>query len=228
MTLLTSKKMYPEFLSFFGNTVFHETSPLFDSRIAFHTDLYFMKFSEEIIIAAPEMRITIEKNPIFNKYTVIFGSENPSSPYPNDVKYNAFTVGNRLFCNTKHTDPVILETAKAKNYEIIHINQGYAKCSAIPLSNEAIITSDTGIFKKATECGIDALLVGNTDVALDGFPNGFIGGTCAVSEKEIFFSGNIDAHRDGEKIRGFAKKHGKEIRHIPTRPLYDFGSPILL
>ena len=227
MTLLTSKKMYPEFLHFFENAVFHGISPLFDAKIAFHTDLYFMKFSEEIIVAAPEMRTTIEKNPIFENYTVLFG-ESPSSPYPSDVKYNAFTVGNRLFCNTKHTDPIILETARAKNYEIIHINQGYAKCSAIPLSNETVITSDIGICKKAREHGIDALLVGNDGVLLDGFPNGFIGGTCAVSESEIFFSGNIDAHPNGEQIRAFAKKHGKKVSHIPTLPLYDFGSPILL
>ena len=228
MTLLTSKKIYPEFLRFFDDVIFHDISQTADPRISFHTDIYFMQFSDEIIITSPSAQKTTENSPVFQKYTVICGDTEPCAQYPNDVKYNAFTVGKMLFCSTTFIDPEILRTAQKENYEIVHVNQGYAKCSTVPLSDCAIITSDKGIHKKASARGIDSLLVENGGVKLSGFPNGFIGGACAVSGNDVYFTGNLDESSNCEQIREFLKKHGKTLHHLPERPLFDFGSPMIL
>ena len=57
--------------------------------------------------------------------------------------------------------------------------------------------------------GIDTLLISEGHVDLPGYSYGFIGGASAkISSNEVFFFGNIEAHRNYNEIHEFLKKHG--------------------
>ncbi len=149
--------------------------------------------------------------------------------YPYCVMLNAAVVGINVFCNTKYTDKYLIGSLLAHNYNIIHVNQGYAKCSTAIVSYNAIITSDKGIASAAKSCGIDVLLISPRGIYLCEKYEGFIGGASVnLSKNKILFIGNIDLHTDGEKIRDFCLAHHVTpeclCRHLP---LTDIGGAVL-
>jgi len=69
--------------------------------------------------------------------------------YPASVYYNAARVGNIVFHNTKYTDKILRENFSKMGIELVHINQGYAKCAISVVNENSIITMDRGIAKVA-------------------------------------------------------------------------------
>lgn len=193
--------------------------PFVDGKTSYHADLSLCILGKTIV-CAPSAYEFLKK---ISCYTVIKGDSEPCEPYPNDILYNAAVVGKFIFCRADKTDKILLETAEKCGYRIVNVNQGYAGCSTLPVTESALITSDSGIYSAALKVGIDALSVSNDGVLLDGYPHGFIGGTGGLFENKLVFCGDISAHRDFEKIKIFCEKHSVEIYFTPE-PLYDFGS----
>lgn len=135
---------------------------------------------------------------------------------------NICILGENVICNTKTAYKPALEMLKDK--KIIHTNQRYAKCCCAVISENAVITSDNGIYKICVANQIDVLKISVGDILLDGYAYGFIGGCCGLIAKDtLVFSGNVGLHRDFENMRDFARNHHVELYSLTNEKLYDIG-----
>ncbi|MBQ5663539.1 MAG: hypothetical protein IIV19_03795 [Bacteroidaceae bacterium] len=201
-------------------------NPDIQDEICNHIDLLAFTFPEGIIVI--DECIAGEIVPFLTDYKIIVCSD-IKSPYPNDVKLNAAIVGKRLICNTKHIHPVILDKAQELGYEVIHTNQGYAKCNICVLTCDAVITSDAGICETLKEHGVDVLKISEGNIQLSESHYGFIGGASAkIYDDVVYFSGDFTAHPDYIKISSFLQKHKIKAVYNDKRPLRDFGGIISL
>jgi hypothetical protein len=120
-----------------------------------------------------------------------------SSPYPNDVRLNALILGDNAIVNQLTIGKEILDYIISKNYRIISVKQGYAKCSTVVIDENSIITSDNGIARAAEQAGIEVLKITEGFIRLKDFEYGFIGGACGkISKNKIAFCGRIQDHPD--------------------------------
>jgi SAM-dependent methyltransferase len=156
--------------------------------------------------------------------SISLSQEPTGAEYPRDVLFNACLVGNNLICNTKTVSHLILDAAVKHGCRIIHVPQGYSKCSVCIVSDEAIITSDKAIYKTCNAAGIDVLLVREGHISLTGMNYGFIGGASGVCGDKVFFCGNIDLHPDAKNIKAFCQKHKKTAVSLSDEELNDVGS----
>lgn len=146
--------------------------------------------------------------------------------YPFDVLFNAATVGDKLICNVRSASKHLIDLYGEEN--VINVKQGYAKCSTCTVGDNGIITADPLIAKAASAAGIDTLLLSESATRLDGYDTGFIGGASGDDGEHIFFTGNVEAHPEFEKIREFCRKHGREAVSLSDALLYDYGSLMFL
>lgn len=152
-----------------------------------------------------------------------------SSPYPKDVSLNVAFIGKNIICNIKHTDRRIIEFAKKRNFNLIDTNQGYARCNICIVTENAVITEDSGLETLLKKYQIDVLKISYGDVNLSEKHYGFLGGaSCKISKEAIYFSGNLEMHSDYDKIIKFLNKHHIKPIYNRNRNLRDFGGIIQL
>lgn len=221
MTVLTTSKAPQQFLSYFKNKLLLPDNPELDSRVSFHTDLSLFSFGDTVI-CSPFLYDYISQS--FSNIKTVKG-EQTYSPYPHDVAYNAALVGKTLFCNEKYTSQAVIEEAKKRNIRIADVSQGYAKCSIVAVSENALITSDASVKNAAEKEGKDVLWVTNEGVFLDGFEYGFIGGASFCTDDEVVFSGDLTLSPYTQQIIDFIAKYNKKTVFFPGYPLCDIGSP---
>lgn len=141
--------------------------------------------------------------------------------YPYDVPLNGVTVGEYLICNTKTIAEEILQGTSKK---IISINQGYTKCSTCVVCESAIITDDPSI-AKAVKGKIDVLYLEHSEIKLNGYNYGFIGGCSGkLSNDVLAFSGSIEKLSYGNTIKSFCSNHRVNCMSLSDSQLYDYGS----
>ncbi len=156
---------------------------------------------------------------------IIIKGEAVSNKYPDNIAFNASVIGNKIFCNIKYTDPVLIRIAKDMDFELINVKQGYTKCSTAIVNEKAVITSDIGLAKIYKDNGLDVLLITEGNIVLKGYNYGFIGGCCGkISEKILWFYGNVSEHPDYKRILEFCRSYQCEIEYIANIPLTDIGS----
>ena len=148
----------------------------------------------------------------------------PSAEYPFDIGANCLCIGRYIFSKTKYTAREIREYAEKTGYSLVNVNQGYARCTACPVGESAVITADPSIAKSALSQGIELLRISEGGVSLRGFDHGFIGGACGAFEDKLFFAGDILKHPNGDEIVAFCKAHGIEPHSLSDEPLRDIGS----
>ena len=148
--------------------------------------------------------------------------------YPLDVPLNALLLGKNLFCNTKTVARELLELGLTP----CHVNQGYAKCSTLPLGESAMITSDVSIAKKATDMGLDVLQIEAGHISLDGYDYGFIGGCASFAPRKnintVFFHGDITNHPDYNRIYNFCVLHNYSVKGLSNIGLCDIGTIFMI
>ncbi len=176
---------------------------LTDERVSSHADIYMCKLGGEIVFAAPGE----------------IGRD-----YPADCAFNACQAGGYLIANRGCLNPRLREKALSLGLEIIHVEQGYARCNILPVDGKSVITSDRGIYRSVRD-RLDVLLISAGDIKLRGFPRGFIGGTAGRIGRDIVFNGDPDAHPNGKNIRNFIESRGLGIVGFPYE-LEDIGSII--
>lgn len=197
-----------------------------DERISHHADLSFFVCDKDIFIAQ-EMECLVSKLQSTG-YNVHVSDAPLGKAYPADVKLNCVSFGKYLMCNVDTVSKAVLKYSIQKGKAVINVNQGYTKCSVIPVADNAIITDDESICKKCVEYGIDVLKVSKGKVLLTGFDYGFIGGTAGVYDNMIAFNGDIFSHPDGKQITDYIKKQGKIPVSLAEYELVDTGSLIFL
>lgn len=150
-----------------------------------------------------------------------------SSTYPNDISYNVVITENFLIHNLKYTEKMILKSAECTGISIYNVKQGYTKCATCVIDNNALITSDKGIYKVCTSNNIDCLLIDKDCIKLGDRYDGFLGGCCGMIDyKTLLFCGDISAHKSYNEIVNFASKYGVEIVSSSKEILTDVGSII--
>lgn len=167
-------------------------------------------------------------NQLKNAEIKIIG-ETVKSPYPCDVRLNCIRIADKIICNTKYLSVDLSATSQELGIEHVHVNQGYAACSAIVLNNNAVITDDESIHCAATKSGIDSLLVSKGSVRLNNHNYGFIGGTCGMIDKHLLaFTGDIKTHSDSALIISFLDKYNVNYICLTNDILTDIGGIIPL
>lgn len=105
------------------------------------------------------------------------------------------------------------------------MRQGYSKCSTCVVSQNAIITADTGIYKAAESNGIEVLCINNDGIHLRSGRIGFIGGVSGLIDKgTLAFNGDINRHSDSNIIKDFCKNKNVEIVCLKDGELEDIGT----
>ncbi len=151
-----------------------------------------------------------------------------SSKYPSDIAYNIVCIGNRAIHKAECTPPEIKKYFTDNNISLINTNQGYSKCSTLPVNEKSIITSDKSIYTIAVANGIDSLLITPGFINLPGYKHGFIGGASGQFKKTILLTGRIDHHPDYEIIIDFINKKGINICYLSKNPVIDIGSILII
>jgi len=148
----------------------------------------------------------------------------PRGLYPDTAPINAVRVGDFVFHNLKITDASIKRLAHERALGLVHVNQGYARCSVIPVGDKALITSDEMIAKEARKKGLEAELVSCEGVTLPGEKRGFIGGAAGLTpDGTVIFLGDVERHPDFTKIENFLKKYKTPYRYLANLDLFDAG-----
>lgn len=199
---------------------------LYDS-VATHADMQIHYLGENRFVCAPEIFNYYRKS-LPNDFTLIEGSQHIGSVYPYDIPYNAAVLKDWVICNSAYTAIEILSEYKRMNKNILNVKQGYSKCSTAVISDNAIITADDGIYKKAVLNNIDALKIKEGSVKLHGMDYGFIGGaTGLINKYTLAVNGNINMHPDAGIIKDFCVHHNTEIITLQESELTDIGSIIV-
>lgn len=163
-------------------------------------------------------------------YHIVLTEKDINGKYPNNVLLNAAVVGKNVIANTKYLDKTVKEYCLNEGYQLIHVNQGYAKCSCAVVSDHALITADRGIYNSLKEYNIEVLLIRQGRVQLKGANYGFIGGASGLEinngERILYFSGNISGHPDYDMISDFCRKHQTRIYPLTETELYDIGGMV--
>ncbi len=190
----------------------------------YHADLSFCYLGNGVAVCAPEAYDYYEKELSFTNLRLIKGEKSVGSNYPFDAAYNVAIVGKRIYCKVAICDNMLLKEAERMGYEIININQGYAKCSVCPVDSVSAISADMSFYKAAYRSGLDVLLITNNNISLGGFENGFFGGCAYKIDKDVLgVKGNLKTLPDYEKIKEFLKKRGIQTEE-GVGPVTDFGS----
>lgn len=188
-----------------------------------HPDMLLHPINKNTIIIHKEMdQSFINKLKNLN-YNVLLSNQNIQTKYPHNIILNALNINNILVHNLKYTDKTLLNYFN--QYNKIHVNQGYTKCSTAIVNDKAIITSDTGIAKSLYKLNFDVLLVPPGDILLPGLNYGFIGGTCGLLEPNLIaFFGDLKFYKNGDMILNFLKKHNVTPVFLRKGKLIDRGS----
>lgn len=202
-----------------------KSNNLYDA-ISGHPDIQLNIINSKKIILAKNSNLSLE---ILNKHHIEFeySSKELEEKYPKNIFLNAVNLKNFFIHNLKFTDKNLLKHVSDK--ELINIKQGYSKCSIAIVNNNALITSDLGIYNALKKYPIDVLLIPVGDIVLPGLSYGFIGGTCGlISEDKMAFLGNLKNHSYGNDIKNFLFKHNVEPIYLDEGKLIDRGSILTL
>lgn len=198
------------------------------SSMQHHADLGISIISKKMAVCAKET-YTYYKGALSEfGFEIIEGNSSLKGNYPHDCAYNVGIAGKKCFMNTKICDSTLFNALKNNGYDIIHVNQGYAKCSMCAVDENSLITSDVSIYRAATQRKMDALLVSNDNIKLDGFENGFFGGASGFDGENIIINGNAKRLSDYEAIKKFLSERGIGIISLKDGDITDIGSIIPL
>jgi hypothetical protein len=198
--------------------------------VSAHVDMQITHIFEDIIVCQPQMPEYFYQQLKDYGFRVYKGASILNKHYPLDIPYNVAIVGDVAFHNTKYTDPVIVGLLSRLKIRLVHVNQGYTKCSVLPITNKSIITDDPSIEKAARLEGFDVLkLPPQRNIVLSGLNYGFIGGTAGfIGKNTLAFSGSIDAIDSKDEIKEFLHKYNVEWINLGDNQLHDYGGLIPL
>ncbi len=149
--------------------------------------------------------------------------------YPENILLNCLYLNNILYGKLDSVDDTVLDYCKANGIKTVNVNQGYARCSSLQISENAVITADRSIEKALNNNGADVLLITEGNIELKGYDYGFIGGTGFYDSGIVYFFGNIKKHPDYDKIKEFIRYNNSIIEIIcQDMPIIDIGGAVII
>ena len=224
--LIISHKSTVEFKEFLKDNKldFIETidNPNLDPRIADHPDLSIFPLNENDLSIDSSVINYYQKN-ITDKNLI--PGESVSKKYPYDASYNVYK-GSDFYIHNNVTEKNINNYMKVNNYKHLFTNQGYTRCSIIPMGDK-ILTADFGIYKTLKD-KIEVILLRQENIPLDGFDEGFLGGTCGFFDKILIFNGNIEKLSNYETIKKESEASKIKLLYPKNCDLVDTGSILFI
>ncbi|MCE1188691.1 MAG: hypothetical protein LWX56_06065 [Ignavibacteria bacterium] len=212
-------------LGMYADIIPFETNGITYPEISNHPDVFFCKVDNYLVYApnTPEKYIQrLRKSGI----QLIKGEKPVGNLYPASAYYNGVATGAVFIHHREITDTVLAKTCHEK--EFIHVNQGYTRCSVLPITDNAFITSDEGIHKQLEAAGKESLLVNSSDIELPGMKSGFFGGCTGIFDNAIYIMGSLSQYSCGETVRQFLAGKGRHVINLANSPLFDGGSLLFL
>lgn len=205
-----------------------ECASLYES-IKGHPDIHIHHISSDKIVVAPNV-FSYYKDVLSKKgFAIIKGDTWLSRNYPDNIAYNVLRISNLAFHNTKHTDKKIKMAFDKEGIKLIHVNQGYTKCSVCILDKNTAITSDKKLKDELEKNNIECLYINPGGIALKGLNYGFIGGaTGLLDNKIIAFTGDFSNLKDYNIIMQFLSQKGFIVKSLSKKQIIDLGSIIPL
>ena len=153
----------------------------------------------------------------------------PGNKYPSNVLLNCLYLGGKLYGKTSANDPAVLNHCVQHQIPVVPVNQGYSRCSALIIGENAVVTADSSIAKALENNGAEVLRISPGYILLEGYDYGFIGGSGFSDGNTVFFFGDIRRHPDYEAIRRFCDTYHKSIHILcKERPLTDIGGAVVI
>lgn len=207
--------------------LFSATASVLQKPVSGHPDMTLHHLDDRVFCCPPQLK-TYYQN-LLPDAEILAGKTELSRNYPGDIAYNVGRVGRYAFHNLKYTEPQICAYYEKIGVNLIHVPQGYSKCSICVISKNAIITTDTKIAAAADLHGIDVLYIDNASIQLTGMSCGLIGGcTGLAAPDKLLVNGNINLHPEHMRIFEFCRKYHVEIHSLHSGVLEDIGSLIPL
>ena len=202
------------------------------SPLSSHPDMLFF-FHEKTLISSAEYCedypfIFEDLSRLIPGLTIKLTGDVFGKKYPSDAIFNALVIGDKIFLKEDSASESVIAYAKERGLKICKTKQGYPACTTLALTKNSAITADEGIKKALTAEGIDVTLIENGDISLPPYEYGFIGGASGVYKDKLYFIGDVELHRDGEKIKEAAKSHGLTPISLGAFPLCDLGKIIFI
>ncbi|MCX6245976.1 MAG: hypothetical protein NTU98_14880 [Bacteroidetes bacterium] len=228
MLIIIDKKIPQEArerLSESGDLLELETEGIVYPAISGHPDIFFCKTPGGLVVAPnlPEYYFNLlEKHGV--KY---FKGNNPSSiHHPASVHYCSSLDNRYLVHRLRYTDPVILQNSHTLNK--IAVKQGYTRCNLLLLKDHHYLTSDAGIHHTLMHHGLNGLFVSPDGIILQGFQNGFIGGTMGIVKDQVFILGQLSQYAEGERVRNYLSSLDYQVIELYDGPLVDGGGILFI
>ncbi|OPZ94267.1 MAG: hypothetical protein BWY74_00701 [Firmicutes bacterium ADurb.Bin419] len=204
--------------------------PSLYASVSFHPDMFLHHLGGRTIVYAPGTDAGTLRELEENGFQLIRGDSELTSKYPGNISYNVARVGEYAFHNTRYTDKVLRDWFIKNDVELIHVNQGYAKCAISIVDENSIITMDKGVARIAEKKGFDALVIEEKNILLPGLDNGFIGGSSGlIDTKKWAIVGNLKTLSSFCEISDFLFTKGIESVSLSNDQVVDIGSllPVL-
>lgn len=205
-----------------GTVILVPADARFDPRISSHPDLVISILDGTLVLDKLIHSSILQKLDAM-EIPYVLGSSKLGDEYPADIAYNAVITGKHLIHKLNYTEPLILQHCRNTNKTLLHVNQGYTKCSTVVVDDNHLITGDRGIYE-ATRDYLEVLLVKPGNVTLEGYDYGFLGGCSGVINDTVVFHGDLSTHPDFLQIKEFLEGASKKLVYFRDFPLRDIGS----
>jgi hypothetical protein len=193
-----------------------------DNRIALHPDIQ-LCITGSTVYCHPHIDASFA-DVLSKDITVYQCTKKLSSLYPDDCAYNIACIGQHAFYK-KEIIPHEIELAfNTQNIIQVHIAQGYARCSIIPIDDQTIATEDEGIIEAARSAGLTVIQLASGFIPLKGFQKGFAGGAFGLFNKTLYCTGTLPDHKDYHILRNEVSARGIVLTELCAAPAEDFGS----
>lgn len=188
-----------------------------------HADMQCLVIEDTAFVLKDCRRLSAE---LQKRYRVIVCGEHIQGKYPANIPLNVCVIGSYMIGKLDSVDKNVLRFCKEREYHLINVSQGYAKCACAVVSDNALITEDNGIYCSLKETKIDVLKIREGRVGLVGASCGLIGGASGYHNHKLFFTGNIERHPDYPTIKTFCDLHHTEMVSLSDGELTDIGGII--
>jgi radical SAM superfamily enzyme len=214
-----------DYLNTRGSVILVPKDDRFESRTSSHPDLV-ISIIDDTLIIDEHAHSNIYKQLDVLGVPYVVGSSRLAAVYPQDIAYNAVITKDFLIHNLDYTDSLLLMHSTDTHKNLIHVKQGYTKCSTVVVKDDTVITADQGIYKAAKDL-MNVLIIQPGHVLLGGEEIGFLGGASASFDDTVVFHGDLSKHPDFLRIATFLEEAHKNLHYFTEFPLTDIGSILI-
>ena len=216
----TEKKAIKKLRNYVNDVLLFKSECITYNSISGHPDIFIYVDKKNIVIAPNAPRYVFDFFEL-NKINFKIGNKSIGFTLKNSTLYNCLSNKKYFFHKKNFSDNTILKLCYNKKF--INLPQAYTRCSMVCIDEDNYITSDHGIEKILKINKFNTLYFSPKKIRIIDHRNGFLGGTCGLYNRKLFFNGNIDLHDKDFKLRNFIEKFNIEIINLQDDFLYDGG-----